>query len=112
MSIIKKGLILLTIIITCLPIQAMEIKALAWDNAVSKRKLAIASGQKATLITDFHYLARSVPIKIPAGAENLRLEAHDRKGEEGEILFIPLKVPENVKHPLLEVMVPGEAYPL
>ena len=99
--------LLLAAFLTCLtilPLQAVQMHVLAWDQNIAKRKLAIAYGNKSVRIRDMHHFTRSKAVKISEQSANLRIIAEDRLSEEGTPLFLPIEIPANIKKPLLLVL--------
>ena len=88
----------------CLPAFAGSLRVLAWDHEVAGRKLSLLHGESVTPIEYLHPAARTKPIKIPAEAKTLRLEASDRFDDEGKPLSVPIKIPAGISSPLLLVL--------
>jgi hypothetical protein len=86
------------------PAFASSLRVLPWDQEISERKLAIGYGKEVTEIGNMHPAARSEPIEVPAGAENLRLVATDRKNADGTPASVPLVISPEIKMPLLLVI--------
>lgn len=98
------SLSLLLTLLSAIAIQAAPLHALAWDQSISKRDLAVASGpdgKKSEPILNMHHLQRSSPIKYSANAKKLHLQVNDRTSEEGDPLTIPLNIPETITRPLI-----------
>ena len=88
----------------CLPASALALRVLPWDRDISERKLVIGIGKEIIPIGYMHPAARTAPIKIPAGAEGLRVIATDRKNEEENPAAERLVIPKGVKKPLLLIL--------
>ncbi|MFC5051412.1 hypothetical protein ACFPK9_12430 [Rubritalea spongiae] len=102
-----------SVIFTCffaLPIQAVEMRVLAWDQNIAGRDLSIAYGSKAEQITGMHHFARSAPIKVKADSESLRLQVNDRLSEKGKPLAVPIALGSSIKQPLL-LLIPDKDDP-
>ena len=99
--------VLIYLLAAGVPAFASSLRVLAWDQEISERKLAIGYGKEVTDVGYMHPAARSAPIKVPAGAENLRLVATDRKNADGSPAAVPLVIGAEIKMPLL-LVIPDE----
>ncbi|MGJ8658053.1 MAG: hypothetical protein ACSHX6_16520 [Akkermansiaceae bacterium] len=100
-------------LLTAVTLQAAQLHVLAWNQSISKRDLAIATGTKESKsepVLGMHHLARSQPIKISLKAENLHIQVNDRSSAEGTPLTIPLNIPENITRPLI-LIIPDKESP-
>jgi hypothetical protein len=100
-------LVLIYLLTAGVPAVASSLRVLAWDQEISERKLAIGCGKEVTDVGYMHPAARSAPIKVPVGAENLRLVALDRKNADGSPAAVPLVIGSEIKIPLL-LVIPDE----
>jgi len=107
----KSSLTLLFILLSCLQLQAIPIRVLAWDKNVAGRKLIIAHGQNSQLVLGMHQFARSRAINVPKKSETLRLEDDSLPLVEGKKPSIPLVIPGDIIRPLL-LVVPDKASPI
>ena len=83
---------------------APAVKVLAWDDAVSARKLSLVRGESEVEITGMHPNKRSGALRLK-GAGPVFLRALDKAaGEDGKPVQRECKVPEGMTHPLLLVM--------
>lgn len=101
---------MLLTLLTSLPLQALQLRVLAWDQKVAQRKLSIAFDNKSKAISGMHHFARSKPVTLPSSPENLRIKARDRQSKEGESLSLALKIPAGILNPLLLIL-PDENAP-
>jgi len=87
-----------------LPLEAVSMHVLAWDQKIAGRDLAIAYGQKSEPILNMHHFARSSPIKIPAKSQNLHVVVSDRVTDEGHPLTLTFEIPAGITRPLLMLL--------
>jgi hypothetical protein len=86
-------------------------RALAWDEAVAARKLAVAAGSTSTEITNLHPQKRSPAIMI-RGEGPFTLRALDKPaGPDGKPVERPLAIPAGMRYPLI-VLLPDQAHPV
>ena len=103
----NRPFVLICLLAAGVPVFASSLRVLAWDQKISERKLAIGYGRELTEVGYMHPAARSAPIKVPDGAENLRLVATDRKSADGSPVAVPLVIGSEIKMPLL-LVIPDE----
>ena len=103
--------ILFALITLLLPLSAAEApRALAWDDAVAARKLALVSGASSVEITGMHPSKRTGPLRLKAGGP-LMLRALDRPaGADGKPVERACAVPAAIAKPLL-VLLPDDSHP-
>ena len=100
---IKLLLIIMMSGFIALPLSAMKVSVLAWDQKTAKRELSIGEGEQMTKIREMHPFARARPIEVK-GREKLSLVSNDSFDEEGNPLFLPLNVDESIQNPLVLVI--------
>lgn len=83
---------------------AVPVRFLAWDEDVASSKIAVAWNKESVRIANMHPAQRTKKIDVPADAENLRIVVRDEKNDEGKFPFIPLKLEEGMKNPLILLM--------
>lgn len=99
--------VLIYLLAAGVPAFSSSLRVLAWDDTIAERKLGIGFGKEVTDVGYMHPAARSAPIKVPTGAENLRLVATDRKNADGTPAAVPLVIGAEIKMPLL-LVIPDE----
>lgn len=80
---------------------AVDVRFLAWDEAIAAREVAVAEGGKETKIENLHPLQRTEAIatSVPEGVITVR--ALDKKGPDGKLLDLPVKVGTAMSKPLI-----------
>lgn len=104
--------VLIYLLAAVVPASAVSLRVLPWDQEIAERKLAIGYSKELTAVTEIGYMhpaARTAPINVPAGAENLRLIATDRKNFDGSPATVPLVIGLEIKMPLLLVIPDGKS---
>ncbi|MGJ8642495.1 MAG: hypothetical protein ACSHX9_03730 [Luteolibacter sp.] len=96
--------IVLALALSSALVSAIPVRFLAWDDGVSSRKIGVAWGKQSVEIAYMHPSQRTDKIDVPAGAESLRIVAMDKKDEEGEFPFVPLKLGAGMKNALVLLM--------
>ena len=97
-------LLSLAFVFTCLPAIGISLRILPWDDETAERKLSIAYGTTIVETGYLHPSARSQEIKLPEETANLRLEANDRKAEDGKPESVRINLPAGIKKPLLLIL--------
>jgi hypothetical protein len=107
----KTLLICLVGTLSIVAVEAVELRILAWDDAVSKRPLALVSGGKPIEITDLHPLKRSKHYPGPSKDAPITIRALDRPLKEGtQTEEVTCKVGPDVLNPLL-ILLPDPKAP-
>lgn len=89
---------------------AAPLRALAWNEEIAARDLAIIAGASSVKLQDLHPTKRTSPLPIKRSAE-MFIRALDKPAlPDNRPCQIPCKVPESMTHPLL-VILPDESHP-
>lgn len=106
---LRQSAVLLTLL--CFPLcQAATLRAIAWNDEVAARKLALVSGKEAFEIPHMHPSKRTEPLRIK-GTEPIFVRALDKApAADGKPVEIACVIPEAVKIPLLLIL-PDPAHP-
>lgn len=99
--------ILPLLLVPCLCSAAPALRALAWDEEVAARKLALVRGESMRELANLHPTKRSDGVKL-SGEGPLLLRALDRNAPDGEPVQRVIPLSESVTHPLL-VLLPDPA---
>lgn len=71
---------------------AIDVRFLAWDDAIATRQVAVADGDKVTEIKNLHPLQRTEPIGATPAEGVLMVRALDKKSAEGKPLDLAVKL--------------------
>ena len=71
---------------------AVEVRFLAWDEAIAARDVAVAEGGKESKIENLHPLQRTGPLSTSLPEGTITVRALDKKGPDGKPLDLPVKV--------------------
>ncbi|QJE98801.1 hypothetical protein [Luteolibacter luteus] len=71
---------------------AVDVRFLAWDEAIAARQVAVADGEKVTDIKNLHPLQRTEAIGTTAAEGNIAVRALDKKSPEGKPLDLAVKI--------------------
>jgi hypothetical protein len=96
--------VLLVILTAITSLQAVQIRFLAWDNAVAERKLGFLGGPDLVEIPDLHPYKRSRAVKWTPGEVPPVLVALDRPGADGKPVTAPIKLTADLQSPLVLIL--------
>lgn len=84
--------------------EAIEVRFLAWDDAIAARQVAVAGGSDEKAIKGLHPLQRTSPMGVTITEGNLVLRALDKKDAAGKAVDVPVKVGEAMTQPLVLIL--------
>ena len=90
-------------------LSAAPFRFLAWDDAMATRKFGLKSGDTVVEVKDLHPLKRTKAINAAGTAAPL-LVALDKKDAEGKPVAVEIKVPADLKSPLV-LIIPDAKHP-
>lgn len=96
-----------TFLLVCAGALAKDLRLIAWDDSVAARKLSIVHEKGRADIAYLHPFDRSEKVSIPAEPVGLRIEARDRPVTEAGPAATALKIPAEIKRPLV-ILFPNE----
>jgi len=88
---------------------AVDVRFLAWDEAIAARQVAVADGEKATEIKDLHPLQRTEAIRTTAAEGIVTVRALDKKSPEGKPLDVAVKISPSMAKPLILLLPDAKA---
>lgn len=103
-------LVLLSIAALHLPLEAANLRFLAWNDEVASRAFNLAHGRERTEVGYLHPSARSAPFEVPEDSPNLRLELSGQTDAEGQPAAIPLKLRDGIDEALV-ILLPDPKAP-
>jgi hypothetical protein len=90
---------------------AVDVRFLAWDEAIAARQVAVADGEKTTEIKNLHPLQRTEAIGTTASEGIVTVRALDKKSPEGKPLDVAVKLGGSMTKPLI-ILLPDAKAPL
>src|SRR5688572_27123960 len=88
---------------------AVDVRFLAWDEAIAARQVAVADGEKATEIKDLHPLQRTEAIRTTAAEGIVTVRSLDKKSPDGKPLDVAVKIGTSMVKPLILLLPDGKA---
>jgi hypothetical protein len=96
---------LVPLLIAAAPLaQAVDVRFLAWDDAIAARQIAVLGASEEKPIKGLHPLQRTNPVTATLAEGNLMLRALDRKDAEGKAVDLPVKVGDAMTQPLVLIL--------
>lgn len=111
MRFLPKKALAFVFVIFCRESQAVPLQALAWDEDVASRKLAILDSKGAKELLGLHPHARTEPLNITTSSgAPLRLQALDKLDEKGIPVAEIITISPGIKKPLV-LLLPDDKAP-
>lgn len=88
---------------------AVDVRFLAWDEAIAARQVAVADGEKTTEIKNLHPLQRTEAIGTTASEGIVTVRALDKKSPEGKPLDVAVKLGGSMTKPLIILLPDAKA---
>ncbi len=76
-------------------------RALAWDETVAERKIALISGESSVEITDMHPSKRTGPLRVKGGGPYFIRAIDKGVGADGKPVQRQVAIPEGIVRPLI-----------
>lgn len=80
---------------------AIEVRFLAWDEAIAARQVAVADGERVTAIENLHPLQRTEAIGTTAADGMVTVRALDKKSADGKPVDLAVKLGPGMSKPLV-----------
>ena len=109
-TLIRSLAITLAALFLCLPLHAIPVRVLAWDDAIAGMRLALGDAKGSSVIESMHPSKRTRIYQLTAGEKPLVVQALDKKDPEGKPYTSEITIPETVKQALL-VILPDDKAP-
>lgn len=87
-----------------LPLQALSIRILAWDSEIAAMRLGLLDSKGSIEIESMHPSKRTAAYPLTAGEKPPAIEIRDLKGPDGKPLTMEIKMPADIRHPLLVIL--------
>lgn len=99
-----------TLLVSSYVASAVDVRFLAWDEAVAARNVAVSADGKTTEIKNLHPLQRTEAIATSTAEGSVTVRSLDKKTEDGKPLDLAVKVDTTMTKPLI-LLLPDEKAP-